>query len=80
MDFSAWFEVFLGGRWRTFDARHNQRRIGRICVARGRDATDAAITTAFGKADLISFKVITDELDEPARQEATRSLATAAAL
>ncbi|HEX4098753.1 MAG TPA: transglutaminase family protein, partial [Caulobacteraceae bacterium] len=52
MDFSAWFEVFLGGRWRTFDARHNARRIGRILMARGRDATDAAITTAFGRADL----------------------------
>ncbi len=61
MDFSAWFEVFLGGRWRTFDARHNEPRIGRICMARGRDATDAAITTAFGKADLISFKVVTEE-------------------
>ena len=64
MDFSAWFEVFLGGRWRAFDARHNQPRIGRICMARGRDATDAAITTAFGKADLIAFKVITDEAEE----------------
>ena len=63
MDFSAWFEVFLGGRWRTFDARHNQPRIGRICMARGRDATDAAITTAFGKADLVKFEVITEEAE-----------------
>ncbi len=47
MDFSAWFEVYLGGRWRTFDARHNKPRIGRILMARGRDATDVAITTAF---------------------------------
>ena len=61
MDFSAWFEVFLGGRWRTFDARHNVPRIGRICMARGRDATDAAITTAFGRADLVAFTVITEE-------------------
>jgi transglutaminase-like putative cysteine protease len=64
MDFSAWFEVFLGGRWRTFDARHNQPRIGRIVMARGRDATDAAITTAFGRADLARFEVITDQVPE----------------
>ena len=69
MDFSAWFEVFLGGRWRTFDARHNQPRIGRIPMARGRDATDAAITTAFGSADLKRFEVITEEAPDP---EATR--------
>ena len=43
MDFSAWFEVYLGGRWYTFDARHNAPRIGRILMARGRDATDVAI-------------------------------------
>ena len=66
MDFSAWFEVFLGGRWRTFDARHNTPRIGRICMARGRDATDAAITTAFGNPSLVTFNVITEE-DKPAR-------------
>ena len=48
MDFSAWFEVFLGGRWFTFDARHNTPRIGRILMARGRDAADVAITTSFG--------------------------------
>ena len=68
MDFSAWFEVFLGGRWRTFDARHNKPRIGRICVARGRDATDVAITTAFGRADLKLFTVITDEVQDEASQ------------
>ncbi len=73
MDFSAWFEVFLGGRWRTFDARHNRPRIGRILMARGRDATDAAITTAFGRADLTQFKVVTDEVLEPeAAAEPTR--------
>ena len=48
MDFSAWFEVYLGGRWYTFDARHNTPRIGRILIARGRDATDVAITTSYG--------------------------------
>jgi transglutaminase-like putative cysteine protease len=47
-DFSAWFEVYLGGHWHTFDARHNRRRIGRILMARGRDATDVAIATTFG--------------------------------
>ena len=62
MDFSAWFEVYLGGRWHTFDARHNKPRIGRILMARGRDATDVAITTTFGPCKLAGFKVITDEV------------------
>ncbi len=62
MDFSAWFEVFLGGRWHTMDARHNQPRIGRLLMARGRDATDAAISTAFGNAVLARFDVITVEV------------------
>ena len=62
MDFSAWFEVFLGGHWHTLDARHNEPRIGRILMARGRDATDAAISTAFGTAKLVTFKVFTDEM------------------
>ena len=61
MDFSAWFEVYLGGRWRTFDARHNRPRIGRIVMAYGRDATDVAISTAFGSARLIRFEVTTAE-------------------
>ena len=61
MDFSAWFEVYLGGRWYTFDARHNMPRIGRILMARGRDATDVAIVTSFGPCTLASFKVMTDE-------------------
>ena len=62
MDFSAWFEVFLGGRWYTFDARHNVPRIGRVLMARGRDAVDAALTTSFGAALLERFTVQTDEL------------------
>jgi transglutaminase-like putative cysteine protease len=62
MDFSAWFEAYLDGGWRTFDARHNMPRIGRILIARGRDATDAAITTTYGLAPLLGFKVVTDEL------------------
>jgi transglutaminase-like putative cysteine protease len=62
MDFSAWFDVYLGGDWYTFDARHNRLRIGRILMARGRDATDTALTTAFGRAPLSTFKVHTDEV------------------
>ncbi|MET0546805.1 MAG: transglutaminase family protein [Caulobacterales bacterium] len=62
MDFSAWFEAFLDGEWHTFDARHNKPRIGRILIAQGRDATDAAIATTYGKATLKSFKVVTLEL------------------
>ena len=64
MDFSAWFEVFLGDRWYTFDARHNERRIGRIVMARGRDAGDVPITMAFGANSLRRFEVITDEVPE----------------
>ena len=62
MDFSAWLEVFLDGRWHTVDARHNKPRIGRILMARGRDATDVAIVTSFGPCTLAGFKVITDEV------------------
>ncbi|WP_156678260.1 transglutaminase-like domain-containing protein [Sphingomonas profundi] len=62
MDFHAWFEVYLGGAWHAFDARHNVPRIGRIVMARGRDATDTALTTAFGPAWLTGFKVHADEV------------------
>ena len=62
MDFSAWFEVYLGDGWHILDARHNKPRIGRILMARGRDATDAAITTSFGPNTLAGFKVIGEEL------------------
>jgi transglutaminase-like putative cysteine protease len=65
MDFSAWFEVFLGDRWYTFDARHNTPRIGRIVIAHGRDAADVAISTSFGRAKLAKFQVVTDEVVEP---------------
>ena len=64
MDYSAWFEVYLGGRWYTFDARHNTPRIGRIVIARGRDAADVAITTSFGWHRLKNFTVWTDEVIE----------------
>ncbi|MBX3415837.1 MAG: transglutaminase family protein [Pirellulales bacterium] len=60
MDFSAWFEVYLGGAWHAFDARNNQPRIGRILMARGRDAADVALTTTFGVNQLRSFLVWTD--------------------
>jgi transglutaminase-like putative cysteine protease len=62
MDFSGWFEAFLDGQWYTFDARHNTPRIGRILMARGRDAADVAIATSFGVNRLASFKVWTDEI------------------
>jgi transglutaminase-like putative cysteine protease len=62
MDFSAWFEVYLGGRWFTFDARNNVPRIGRVLIARGRDAADVAISSTFGPNTLKSFKVWTDEV------------------
>ncbi|MDX3805404.1 MAG: transglutaminase family protein [Bosea sp. (in: a-proteobacteria)] len=64
MDFNAWFEVFLGGRWHTFDARHNEPRIGRIVIARGRDATDVAMINSFGSHTLQRFEVITEEIED----------------
>jgi transglutaminase-like putative cysteine protease len=59
-------EVYLGDRWYTLDARHNKPRIGRILMARGRDATDVAIATSFGPCTLVGFKVITDEVQSAA--------------
>jgi transglutaminase-like putative cysteine protease len=64
MDFAAWFEVYLDGAWHTFDARNNVPRIGRVLMARGRDAADVAIATTFGPNTLESFKVWTDEIAE----------------
>ena len=64
MDFSAWMEVYLGGRWFTFDPRHNRRRIGRIVIARGRDASDVPITTVFGSHTLAKFLVNTEEVKD----------------
>lgn len=69
MDFSGWFEVYLGDRWHTFDARHNKRRIGRIVMAYGRDATDVALTTSYGSAPLVGFKVWTHEVAEETLRE-----------
>lgn len=62
MDFSAWFEVFLSGQWHTFDARNNRPRVGRILMARGRDAADVALTTTFGKHVLKRFDIWADEV------------------
>jgi transglutaminase-like putative cysteine protease len=61
-DFAAWFDVYLGGTWYTFDARNNVPRIGRVLIARGRDASDVAITTTFGPNTLESFQVFSDEI------------------
>jgi transglutaminase-like putative cysteine protease len=68
MDFSAWFEVYLEDRWWTFDARHNCPRFGRVLMATGRDASDVAMTTSFGMANLTYFNVVSEEL----RQENAR--------
>ncbi len=62
MDFAAWFEAYLGDGWHTFDARNNTPRIGRVLIARGRDAADVALTTSFGPSKLESFTVCTDEI------------------
>jgi transglutaminase-like putative cysteine protease len=60
MDFAAWFEVFLDGRWHTFDARNNTPRIGRVVVGRGRDAIDVALITSFGQHTMTSFYVVAE--------------------
>jgi transglutaminase-like putative cysteine protease len=63
-DFAAWFEAWIGGRWHTFDPRNNVPRMGRILMARGRDACDVAIATTFGPNELESFRVWTDDLPD----------------
>jgi transglutaminase-like putative cysteine protease len=62
MDFAAWFEAYLDGGWYTFDPRNHAPRIGRILMARGRDAADVAISNSFGNTTLRGFKVVTDEV------------------
>ena len=64
MDFAGWFEAYLGGRWHIFDPRNNVPRLGRVLMARGRDATDVAMVTSFGPCTLAGFKVVTDEVVE----------------
>jgi transglutaminase-like putative cysteine protease len=63
MDFSAFYEVYLDGRWWPMDARHGRARTGRVLMARGRDATDVALVTSFGGHRLMKFTVVTDELE-----------------
>ncbi len=62
MDFSGWMEAYVGGQWYVFDPRNNTRRIGRVLIARGRDAADVAISMTFGPNKLESFKVWTDQV------------------
>ena len=62
MDFAAWFEVWLGGQWHTFDARNNTPRIGRVLMARGRDAADCSLVNSFGAHTLVTFEVIAEEV------------------
>jgi len=62
MDFHTWFEAYVGGRWYTFDARHNTPRVGRVVIGRGRDAVDCALSTAYGNARLAKFTVWSDEI------------------
>ena len=64
MDFHAWFEVWLDGAWRTFDARHNMPRIGRVLIAMGRDAVDVALTTSYGGSSLNKMTVWADEVSD----------------
>ena len=65
MDFAAWFEAYLDGRWHTFDARNNTPRVGRVVVGRGRDAVDVALITSFGPLTLTGFQVRADEIMPP---------------
>jgi transglutaminase-like putative cysteine protease len=67
-DFSAWYEVFLDGKWMTMDARHNDSRYGRVLMATGRDAADVAITTSFGDAYLAHFYVDSFEVGEDGKK------------
>ena len=76
MDFSAWFEVYLGDRWWSFDARNNQPRIGRVLMATGRDAADVAITTSFGYSWLNRFLVVSDEVPEAVSEDRTKTAGT----
>jgi transglutaminase-like putative cysteine protease len=64
MDFNAWMEAYIGGRWYTFDPRHNARRMGRILISCGRDAADIPMIATLGPHKLTKFKVITEEVVE----------------
>jgi transglutaminase-like putative cysteine protease len=75
MDFAAWFEAYIGGRWHTFDARNNVPRIGRVLIARGRDATDVAISNTFGANTLAAFTVWAEEVTSARGQAGRRNAA-----
>ncbi|MDB5359553.1 MAG: transglutaminase [Rhodospirillales bacterium] len=64
MDFCAWFEAYIGGKWETFDPRNNAPRTGRVLMARGRDAADIAISNNFGSTTLIKFRVVCEPVEE----------------
>jgi transglutaminase-like putative cysteine protease len=64
MDFAAWLEAFVGGAWHTFDPRNNMPRIGRVLMARGRDAADVAISNSFGPNTLVGFTVHAEPVDD----------------
>jgi len=72
MDFAAWIEVYVGGAWHTFDPRNNEPRIGRVLMARGRDAADVAISNSFGPNTLSSFTVRAEPVAEPAAAQGFR--------
>ena len=80
MDFAAWFEAYIGGRWYTFDARNNTPRIGRVLIARGRDATDVAISNTFGPNTLAGFTVWADEVGSPLQKAGVGSTAATACI
>lgn len=75
-DFCAWFEVFLGGKWHTLDARYNVARIGRVLMVRGSDASDVAMITSFGNYQLRYFRVWTDEVDHSLTEADLQELLT----
>jgi len=73
-DFCAWIEVYLGGRWYTFDARYNTPRIGRVLMVRGRDAADCAMITSYGSYDMTAFRVWTDEVPGTPSEDGLRDM------
>ncbi len=75
-DFCAWFEAYIGGRWHTFDARHNTPRIGRVLMVHGEDAADVAIATSYGGYQLNFFKVWSDEIPDAPDHEVQQMLET----
>jgi len=77
MDFCAWFEANLGGRWYTFDARINAPRVGRVVVGRGRDAVDVALLTSFGPLTLTDFQVRAEQVEPNGSRPSTRPNAAA---